>query len=79
MKAITSASEKLEEGVNFFTHEQTSWNGIKWTSYNATIGAMKVSCPSLESLQNAVDSHDFGYVVDRELRARAIEQFGTNA
>lgn len=79
MKKIESTTEKLVEGVNYYTHQQTTWNGLVWTSYNASIGNSKVSCTSLEQLQDFISNYKFETEESRRLTAEAIKEFGTSA
>ena len=79
MKAIESTTEKLELGVNYYENQQETWNGIKWTSYNAKIGNSSFMCTSFEQLQETISNYKFQTEADRVLLGRAIEQFGTSA
>ncbi|WP_435416304.1 hypothetical protein [Polaribacter aestuariivivens] len=79
MKPITSTSEKLVEGVNYYTRKETTWNGIEWISYNAKIGNSRLSCTSLEDLQYRISNYKFETAESRLLMERAVASFGTNA
>ena len=79
MKAITSTSERLEEGVNYEVVKQTTWNGIEWLSYNAKVGNSSFSCISLEQLQSKISNYIFETKEDKLITERAIAEFGTCA
>lgn len=79
MKKVQSNTEKLIEGVNYYTQTQTTWNGIVWTSFNASIGNSKFSCTSLEQLQEDIKNYKFETPESRLLTEKAVEAFGTNA
>ena len=79
MKKVQSNTEKLIEGVNYYTKEMTTWNGVKWTSYNASIGNSSFSCTSLEQLKERIKTYKFETPESRLLTAKAIEAFGTSA
>lgn len=78
MKKVQSNTEKLIEGVNYYTLKQTTWNGIVWTSYNASVGNSKFSCTSLEQLQDKITNYKFETPKSRLLTEKAVEAFGTN-
>lgn len=79
MKKVQSNTEKLIEGVNYYTHPQKTWNGIVWTSYNASIGNSHFSCTSLKELEDSIRSYKFKTKESRLLTEKAVEAFGTNA
>ena len=79
IKKIQSTSEILVEGVNFYTCKQTAYNGVVWTSYNASIGNSHFSCLSLEQLQDCISNYVFETAESRLLMGRGIAEFGTSA
>ena len=79
IKKIQSRSENLVEGVNFYTCKQTAWNGVVWTSFNASIGNSHFSCISLGQLQNCISNYVFETPESRLSIERAIAEFGTSA
>lgn len=79
MKKLTSTTEELIENVNYKICKQTTFRGVVWYSYNASIGSTSFSCLSLEQLKEKISNYKFKTTESRLLTEKAVNAFGTNA